>query len=256
MSWLFSQALVAAYSADTCLAGEPSAPSSGNPIQQAYCAPDKMTAFSRLSRFGMTFKPLTEDRGADLLTSYLAASRARTSAPPEKAPASTEIAAACGSTWPGSFTKYDQNLSMWKTRQCSLLEDSEEFLETFPKWGLMHGGECWALPTSEHLTYANVCGLWPTPVKTDGFAVGWCETSINRKERGEKRPSGATIGSGLKYDRRTKKYLSNGYPNPMFTEWLMGWPSKWTDLQPLEMDKFREWQQQHSLCFLDDKESV
>ena len=81
MSWLFSQALVAEYLADTCSDGEPSVPSSGNPTQQAYCAPDRMTAFSRLSRFGMTYKPLTEDRGAELLTSYLADFRARTSAP-------------------------------------------------------------------------------------------------------------------------------------------------------------------------------
>ena len=34
MSWLFSQALVAEYSAGTCLAGELSAPSNGSPTQQ------------------------------------------------------------------------------------------------------------------------------------------------------------------------------------------------------------------------------
>jgi hypothetical protein len=81
MSWLFSQALVAAYSADTSSAGEPSAPSNGNPIPQAYCAPDKMTAFSRLSRFGMTYAPLTATHGEAVLTSYLAAFPVRTSAP-------------------------------------------------------------------------------------------------------------------------------------------------------------------------------
>ncbi|WP_256658079.1 hypothetical protein [Pseudomonas sp. D(2018)] len=37
-----------------------------------------------------------------------------------------------------------------------------------------------------------------------------------------------------------------GRLNPIFVEWVMGWPPGWTDLQPLEMDKFREWQQQHS----------
>jgi len=82
MSWLFSQALVAEYSADTSLAGELSAPSSGNPTQQAFLSHGKTTGFSRLSRFGMTCKPLTEYRGEALLMSYLAASRARTSAQP------------------------------------------------------------------------------------------------------------------------------------------------------------------------------
>ena len=36
--------------------------------------------------------------------------------------------------------------------------------------------------------------------------------------------------------------------NPEWVEWLMGWPQGWTDLKPLGMDRFREWQQQHSLC--------
>jgi DNA (cytosine-5)-methyltransferase 1 len=63
MSWLYSQALVAEYLGENFSDGEQSAPLSGNHIQQAYCAPDKMTVFSRLSRFGMTYKPLTESRG-------------------------------------------------------------------------------------------------------------------------------------------------------------------------------------------------
>ena len=78
MSWLFSQALVEEYSGASSSGGEPSAPLNGNLTPQAYCAPDKMTAFSRLSRFGMTFKPLTEDRGEALLMSYLAAFHAKT----------------------------------------------------------------------------------------------------------------------------------------------------------------------------------
>jgi hypothetical protein len=79
MSWLFSQALVEEYLVDTCLDGELSAPLSGNNTQQAYCAPEKMTKFSRLSRFGMTYKPLTETRGEELLTLYLADFHAKTS---------------------------------------------------------------------------------------------------------------------------------------------------------------------------------
>ena len=34
--------------------------------------------------------------------------------------------------------------------------------------------------------------------------------------------------------------------NPTWVEWLMGWPLEWTDLKPLAMDKFQQWQQQHS----------
>jgi hypothetical protein len=35
------------------------------------------------------------------------------------------------------------------------------------------------------------------------------------------------------------------YLNPLFAESVMMWPLGWTDLKPLEMDKFQEWQQQH-----------
>ena len=81
MSWLFSQALVEEYLGDISSDGEQSALLNGSHTPQAYCAPDKMTAFSRLSRFGMMFKPLTESRGEELLTSYLAAFHAKTSQP-------------------------------------------------------------------------------------------------------------------------------------------------------------------------------
>ena len=33
--------------------------------------------------------------------------------------------------------------------------------------------------------------------------------------------------------------------NPTWVEWLMGWPIGWTDLKPLEMDKFQQWQHSH-----------
>jgi hypothetical protein len=81
MSWLFSRALVEEYSEAICSDGEQSVQSSGNSIPQAYCAPDKMTGFSHLSQFGMTFKPLMESHGKGLLMSYLAAFHAKISHP-------------------------------------------------------------------------------------------------------------------------------------------------------------------------------
>jgi hypothetical protein len=79
MSWLYSQALVEEYLGENSLDGAQSAPLNGSRTQQAYCAPDKMMDFSRLSQFGMTYKPLTENRGEELLTLYLADFRAKTS---------------------------------------------------------------------------------------------------------------------------------------------------------------------------------
>jgi hypothetical protein len=82
MSWLFSQALVEEYLGENFLDGAQSAPLNGSHIQQAFCAPDKMTAFSPLSQYGMTYKPLTASRGEELLTLYLEAFLAKICPPP------------------------------------------------------------------------------------------------------------------------------------------------------------------------------
>ena len=167
MSWLFSQALVEEYSEDICSDGEQSVQSSGNPIPQAYCALDKMTKFSRLSRFGMTFKPLTENRGEELLMSYLEGFRARTLVPQEKAQESPENEAECGEKWHALLGKYDRNTRSWKTAQCSLFEDLELSLETWPRWGLMRDGECWEQQTLVQTTNEKESGLWLTPSTVD-----------------------------------------------------------------------------------------
>ena len=161
MSWLYSQALVEEYLGDICLDGEQFVQSNGNLTQQAYCAPDKMTAFSRLSQYGMTFAPLTEDLGEELLTLYREDFLARTLVQQEKAQELTESDQECGEKWQGSFVKYDPNTSLWRTHQCSLLGDLDEFLETWPKWGLMRDGECWEQQTLEQTIRGTGYGLLP-----------------------------------------------------------------------------------------------
>ena len=161
MSWLFSQVLVEEYLGDTCLDGELSAPLSGNNTQQAYCAPDKMTKLSRLSRFGMTYKPLTEDRGEELLTLYLEDFRVKTLAQLDEAQELKENDQVCGNTWQGSLARLDPNTSLWKTAQCSLLEDLELSLQTFPRWGSMQNGALYLLPTLVQTISVKEYGLEP-----------------------------------------------------------------------------------------------
>lgn len=168
MSWLYSQALVAEYLAGTCSDGAPFAPSSGIPTPQAYLSPDKMTAFSRLSRFGMTFAPLTDDLGAALLTWYLAGFPARTSAPPGKGPGSTASDPACGAKWHELSVKYDPATRSWKTHRSLWDEDLPWSSVTLPKWGLMRDGVCSERVTSARPTAENDAGLWPTPNVPNG----------------------------------------------------------------------------------------
>ena len=186
MSWLFSQALVAEYLVDTSLDGEQSAPLSGNPTQQAYCVPDKMTGFSRLSRFGITFKPMTENRGEELLTLYRAAFHAKTYQQPEKAQELTENDQECGATWRGWLAKYDPDSSLWRTAQCSFLEDLNESLATLPRSGMTQGGLLWELPMLEQTTKEIASGSlqnWPTPRSCSAMAATITPESAWDKKR-------------------------------------------------------------------------
>lgn len=180
MSWLISRALmedyansrslpglVAEYLEGTCSDGAPFAPSSGNPTPQAYLPPDKMTAFSRPSRFGMTFAPLTDDRGAELLTWFREASRARTSAPQALVLELTENDQGFGGKWRELSAKYDRASCMWRTHRSLWDEGLPESSVILPKWGSMRGGVCSELLTLEHHTAANDAGLLPTPLASN-----------------------------------------------------------------------------------------
>lgn len=244
MSYIFSRALVEAYLAASCSDSAPSAPSSSNPIPQAYCSPDKMTAYSRLSRFGMTYAPLTGDHGAALLTWYLEASRARTSARREKELASTAPGLASGGKCTELSMRYDQESSSWKTHLCLLEEDLPESSVTLPKSGMMRNGLCWERTTWEPHTSVNASGylhMMPTPRATMG-AHGLC---WKRAETGDHR-SNLEDYLAYRYVKNGGKHVPGMNIHPSFVSLLMGFPNYWTKLKPLAMDKFQQWRQLHS----------
>jgi hypothetical protein len=266
MSWLYSQALVAEYLEENFLDGEQSAPLNGKPTQQAYCAPDKMTVFSRLSRFGMTFKPLTETRGEELLTLFRGAFHAQTFQSQGEAQDLTEKVPQCGITWRGWLAKFDHDSYSWKTAQCSFIEESGECLETFPVSGMTRNGLLWAHMTLGRRIKGTERGLWRTPDTGGGGTSGLLKQGQNHRKNGQ--PIQIRLVDQVNNPRLwptpvSRMHKDRGYPseygrneiplaaqvggplNPEWVEWLMGWPPGWTDLKPLEMDKFHYVQQQH-----------
>ena len=306
MSWLFSQALAEEYLEDICLDGEQSVQSNGSNTQQAYCAPDKMTDFSRLSRFGMTYKPLMENLGQELLTLYLEDFHAKTLAQQEKAQELKETEAECGNKCQESFAKLNHDMSMWKTPQCLLQEELMLSLKTWPQWGSMRNGECFQQPKLEHHTLEKEFGLLPnginffhtpcttgidggsnsrkalkkriemlpTPQASDHItkktssswkakgAINYCLSNpeIQAKwptpQASDCRDRGNMSNPSIQRRQEMGKQLNlsmvvhptSGKLNPMWVEWLMGWPIGWTDLKPLEMDKSHFVQQQPGDC--------
>lgn len=228
MSWLYSQALmrdyenshslrapVAEFSAAKFSGGELSAPWSGNLTPQGYSSPDRMTALSRLSRFGMTFAPLMADRGAELLTWFLAASLARTSASQAREPESTASDPGYGERWRGSLARFDPDSRSWKTAQHSLIEGSDECSVTWPRSGMTVDGRCYLLPTLERPTGASASGLsLPTP--TCGMAKHAnmsAETSTRELLRGISAGRGASslaIAIQAAWPTPTSSLVTNG----------------------------------------------
>jgi hypothetical protein len=282
----------------------------------------------------MTYKPLTENRGEELLTLYLADFHARTSAQQDEVQELTENDQVCGNTWQGSLARLDPDTLLWKTAQCSLLEDLELSLQTFPRWGSMQNGALYPLPTlvqtisvkefgsepnnetffhtptttgldggsngrkalkkrmeklptpqaSDHrskptsaswkakgkvnysLSNPDIQMMWPTPTCHNanekgspsefnrdspglGTVILWFPTpqaSDNRDRGNMSNPSiqrRIAIGKQIMLSQSVDR--NSGQLNPMWVEWLMGWPLGWTDLKPLEMDKSLYVQQQH-----------
>lgn len=268
MSWLFSRALVEVSSAVISSDGAPSVPSSATPTPQAFLLRDKTTAHWRRFPSGMTCAPLTADRGEAVLMSYLADFPVRTSAPPDKAQASTARARGSGQRWPASLAKYDRASSSWRTPQCSLLAGLDAFSATWPRWGTMRDGECWEHATPVRRISENESGSWPTPNKMDMRAeASMCSPEIWQERQEAKARQGICLhfplrvavmmwpskpAKGQTYPpsqalRNTPplNVVVGGNMNPTWVEWLMGWPLGWTDLRPLETDRFQQWCASH-----------
>ena len=222
MGWVMSAALVRAYensrcsqeraaefSAATSSGGEPSAPLSGSHTPHAYLSSDRTTAFFRLSRFGMTFAPLTDDRGADVLMWCQAGSRAkRTAQHLEDGLWLTISGRKCGGSWqmslPGTYLP--------KTWPGERLTPQPT---TLKRWVTRSGAVSYPRRTWVQTTFGPGIGYLHTPTTMANF----CAPSM------QKHP-------GCRAWRQVF-----GAVSPGAFEYLMAWPEGWTDLSPLETGK-------------------
>lgn len=245
MSWLFSQALGEEFLAATCFDGAQFAPLNVMPTPHKFWRNDKMMEFSQLSRFGLTCAVLTESHGAELLMWYLEDFHARTSAQQEKEKEFQEKKAVCGRKWQELLAKYSHDTHTWKTAQCSLLADSELFSETWPRWGTMQNGDAYRRQSVAPITKETEYGFWPTPLRSPRDSCLTMDAALQNQKLGTCRQTSLSCVVAEK-ENDAGRHIPDGHLSPGWVEWLMGWPIGWTDLQPLAMDKFREWQRQHS----------
>ena len=281
MSYIFSRALVEEYSPASYSGTDASAPSNVNPTPKPCLWHARTTEPSRLSRFGMTCALFEASLGAELLTSFVEASRARTSARQETAPESTEIAPDSGAKWPESSVRYDRDSPSWKTAHCLWDEVLPWSSVTLPTWGMTRNGSVYRHPTAERPIAGIESGLWATPSATDGQRGGciteamtglslaqqintparWPSATATASKGWSKNHNRANTDDRLDYSVERQAFQPGQTTppmrlNPEWVEWLMGWPIGHTGLKPLETGKYHEWLRQHSPRYLDRKEAA
>jgi hypothetical protein len=209
--------------------------------------------------FGMIATLSTGIPGLDMWIASLPVSRASLSAQPES-DLENLIQETAGRTPSALLTRYDPQSSSWRMCQGSFQNFiSGEYLGTWPSSGTLQNGVVYRRPPLERRICENGFGYLPTP-KT---ARGTYQYQHKRKKKSYTLEGYARIGllvptpiasdwkgslgnvTGKGYPKTNQGKLAGGPLNPEYVEWLMGWPIGWTDLQPLAMDRFRQWLEEH-----------
>lgn len=236
MSWHYSQALEEEFSAVTCLAGDASAPLRSTSTQDGCSSNGRTTDISDHSRSGMTSQHSTGDHGLDGWMSSLEAFRAKTSAQPGKVEELRPADLDCGNTWRGLSVRFDLPTSSWRTALSLFPEDLPWPSVILPRWGMMQSGELWERTTPLRRTRGIGSGSWPTPVASEGRDNNVSWESLAKLDKGG-RIARRMASLGLPETQQTKRSALN----PMWLEWLMGWPIGWTACDASETVRFQQW---------------
>lgn len=234
MSFLYLQALEVDCSRPDSWDGEPSVPLKSTNTASVFCSKDSVTECSTSSQSGMTLEPSTGDRGVVESTSLPPGFLAKISATQDLGADSTASVADFGSRSSEYLAKYDRDSGSWKTRQRSVFGGLSEFTPDFAITGSMRNGEVYPRAPLVRHTHEPGCSLWRTPIASD------C-----RGSSGARRDGSGAVASQIQLVDQIKQQLGTGAFDPIFSEWLMGWPIGWTDLEPLEMGRYQLWRAAH-----------
>ena len=235
MSWHYLQEQEEACWLPACLDGAPDALLSLIPTPDESSSRDNATDASNGSRYGMTSRPSTVDRGEGFFAKGSSAGDSPVSTSPRRVAveASPERVRDSFSRCCELLARFDLALSSLKTVRAFVPMDSAPSSRDLPAWGISHDGACWELGTSARVIGAIECGSYlPTPTaQRYGTNVG-----------------GAAGRTGkVRESLDTMARRAGGRLSPAFTEAMMIWPIGWTDLEPLAMDRFREWLLSHGI---------
>jgi hypothetical protein len=244
MSFHSSQELAADCSAPTCLDGVLSDTSSGtttasesSPLESGTESwPPLQSSLTCVSSHSPVQPTNTEELRMWLQQAFPASHSLSEGSNSEKPTSET-----CGPQRQMSFAVFDRDASCWRTSQGSLfLDTSEQCSVIWPRWGSMHDGECWEVTTLEPPSVENESGYLPTPRASVGtHGICW-----KRAKSGDHRSQIEDYLASLSLNHGGQ--VTRGLTvNADFQDWLMVWPTGWSDLKPLGTDRFHVWRQSH-----------
>ena len=217
------------FSVDNSLDGEQSVQSSTTSTVEAYWYAAKTKDTLSRSRSGMTYAPLTESHGEDVLTSFLADSLAKTSRVVERVKELKEPDLAYGGKWRELSERYDLDTSSWRTAHSLFPVALDWSSLTLPRWGMMRGGELWELTTQVLPTSEKESGSWPTRRKKEATKVWRTPTASEPGVKIENLvPSegGSIGGNNRHYDKNTGRLVQVGLSLQVMVEEEKGhWPT-------------------------------
>ena len=198
---------------------------------------------------------------SELLKSYAAAFRAKTSAQQDRVSALTVNARDYGASMPVSLASFDRAGSSWKTWTTSLFEGLDGFSETWPRSGMTRNGIAFLLRPLVPIIGEIVSGSLPTPTAQGVSRLTSAGGSNARKkwakmlptitahdyrggckpERSEKMREQSARGLDLPSVLRLLFPDSTGLVRPSWAEARMGYPIGWTECTPSEMRSSRRY---------------
>jgi hypothetical protein len=196
-----------------------------------------------------TCEPSRPQMEIGTLMSSAADSHAKTSAPQEGSKGCPANALVFGTNTLASLASFDPGTSSWKTSQRSLLGGWMTFSERWPRSGMTRSGTLFRLQPLVPLTAESESGLWPTPIASDGTKCPSASLSravnpalratFRTKPEGRMWPTPTTKANQMCPSmqsrgvacRNLRQDTNGGSLNPTWVEWLMGFPTGWTDFE-------------------------